>query len=116
MIVRFRTKAHADILMFGDVAIQLLKLAGHSGTVPSAILAADVRGVIERLEAGLAHLKATADAADPRADAKGAEQERNRDDPEAEPPIPLERRALPLLQLLRAADKAAADVLIETNA
>ena len=39
MLVTFRTKAHAEITMFGDVAVELLKLAGLSGNVPSAILA-----------------------------------------------------------------------------
>jgi hypothetical protein len=34
MIVTFRSKAHADIMMFGDIAVNLLKLMGHSGTVP----------------------------------------------------------------------------------
>ena len=39
--------------MFGDIALQLLQLAGHSGTVPSAILAADLPDAIRRLEQGL---------------------------------------------------------------
>ena len=30
------TETHADILMFGDIAVQLLKLMGYSGTVPGA--------------------------------------------------------------------------------
>ena len=38
MIVTFRSKAHADIMMFGDIAVNLLKLMGHSGTVPGALL------------------------------------------------------------------------------
>jgi len=29
--------------MFGDAAVRLLKLMGHSGTVPGALLAADVQ-------------------------------------------------------------------------
>jgi len=42
MIVTFRTKAHADITMFANVAVDLLKLAGMTGNVPTAILGADV--------------------------------------------------------------------------
>src|SRR5690606_24478116 len=53
MLVTFSTKAHPDITMFGDVAVQLLKLAGHSGTVPSAILARDIPATLARLEGGL---------------------------------------------------------------
>lgn len=30
MLVTFTTKAYADIIMFGDVALALLKMIGHS--------------------------------------------------------------------------------------
>jgi hypothetical protein len=103
MIVTFRTKAHADIVMFGDVAVELLKLAGHSGTVPSAIPAEDLQETIARLEAGLAQRHALPE------DEEGGERG---DDADVEPAVPLSRRAYPLLQLLRAADKAGADVMI----
>ena len=36
MLVTFRTEVHADILMFGDSAVRLLKLMGYSGTVPAS--------------------------------------------------------------------------------
>jgi len=39
MLVTFTTKAYADITMFGDVAVAMLKMMGYSGTVPSAIRA-----------------------------------------------------------------------------
>ena len=39
MLVTFTTKAYADITMFGDVALAMLKMMGHSATVPGAILA-----------------------------------------------------------------------------
>jgi hypothetical protein len=42
MLVTFTTKANADIAMFGDVAIAMLKMMGRIGTVPSAIRAEDV--------------------------------------------------------------------------
>ena len=103
MLVTFRTKAHADITMFGDVAVELLKLTGHSGTVPSAILARDIPGVLMRLNAALAQLRRT-QPVQPAASTDG--------DPEAEPTVPLGRRALPLLELLRAAGAAGADVMI----
>ncbi len=47
MIVTFRYKAHADIMMFGDNAIQLIKLMGHSGTVPGTLLAAEVPAALD---------------------------------------------------------------------
>ena len=49
MLVNFHTKAHGDVTTFGDVAVALLKLAGLSGNVPTAILAADIPAALERL-------------------------------------------------------------------
>jgi hypothetical protein len=37
MLITFSCSAYADITMFGDVAVRLLRLTGHSGTVPGAI-------------------------------------------------------------------------------
>ena len=51
MLVTFSCSAYADITMFGDVAVRLLKLMGHSGTVPGAILAEDVQAALECLVA-----------------------------------------------------------------
>jgi hypothetical protein len=53
MLVTFTTKAYANITMFGDVAVTLLKMMGHSGTVPGAILAADVPAALSRLTAAI---------------------------------------------------------------
>jgi uncharacterized protein DUF1840 len=101
MLVTFRTKAHANITMFGDVAVTLLKLAGHSGTVPSAILAQDIPAALVKLEGGLPLVSMQAQAA-------------TNDEPDTDPKVPLRRRAMPLLALLRAANAAGADVLIDT--
>ena len=107
MLVTFRTKAHADIMMFGEIAIQLLKLAGHSGTVPTAIMAKDAAAFAVRLEAGLRGA-ATADRPDARANGTRP----NGDDAEAEPAVPIAKRAVPLLELLRAAAARGADVMV----
>jgi len=50
MLVTFRTSAYANITMFGDIAVTLLKMMGHSGTVPSAIRADDVPAALEAPE------------------------------------------------------------------
>jgi hypothetical protein len=49
MLVTFTTDAYADITMFGDVVHTMLKMRGHSVTVPGAILAADVPEALRRL-------------------------------------------------------------------
>ncbi len=51
MLVTFFCPAYANITMFGDVAVRLLKMMGHSGTVPSALLAENVPAALGRLEA-----------------------------------------------------------------
>lgn len=102
MLVTFRTEVHADILMFGDIAVQLLKLMGHSGTVPGALLAEDVPTALERLR--------TAVAAQPAVVPKAANFAED-DEDESERPVALVHRALPLIELLAAAAAARCDVL-----
>ena len=108
MLVTFRTKAYADITMFGDVAKQLLALMGHSGTIPSAIQAEDVPAALERLEAAMAQRR-DADAAEA-AEADAAEQERRRSGDDAPRKVTLSQRAVPLIELLRAAAAKKTDV------
>ena len=96
MLVTFTTDAYADITMFGDVAMALLKMMGHSGTVPSAILAADVPAALSRLTAGIEAAKAV-----PSVDVED----------EDEPQVSISNRALPLINLLTAAAQAGCDVM-----
>jgi hypothetical protein len=96
MIVTFTTKAYADITMFGDVALALLKMMGHSPNVPGAILAADVPAALALLKAALAVARTLPPAADPDED---------------EPVVSMVHRALPLVELLEAAIKAGANVM-----
>jgi hypothetical protein len=100
MLVTFKTKAHADITMFGDVAIKLLRLMGHSGTIPSAVKAEDV-------PSRLAQLKRAIDA-EPEVAADNEPKDR---DAEAAPPVSLRQRAYPLIQLFEAAARSGADVM-----
>lgn len=53
MPVTFTTNAYADITMFGDIAVTLLKLMGHSGTVPGAIPEEDVPAALNGLRAAI---------------------------------------------------------------
>ena len=104
MLVTFRTKAYANITMFGDVAKQLLELMGHSGTVPSAIKAEDVPVALARLEAAIAQRR-TADAS------SALDDDHGRDGYDAPRKVTLSQRAVPLLELLRAAAAKKHDVL-----
>jgi len=85
------------------VAIRLLKLTGHSGTVPGALLADDVQAALERLEAAVEADKQSPEPAEPAEEADG------------EPAVSLPHRALPLIELLKAAAKAKCDVMWDKN-
>lgn len=96
MLVTFTTDAYADITMFGDVALAMLKMMGHSATVPGAILAEDVPVALSRLTAAIDAEKASPHAVDKDAD---------------EPVVSMANRALPLINLLTAAAKAGCNVM-----
>lgn len=95
MLVTFTTKTYADITMFENVALVMLKMMGHSATVPSAILAADVPEVLSRLTAAIDAGKASLPVSDNDGDDS----------------VSMVNRALPLINLLTAAAKANCDVM-----
>jgi hypothetical protein len=105
MFVTFHTNAWSSITMFGDIAVTLLKMAGHSGTVPSAMLAADIPSALARLEKKLA--------------AAGAEDKSKQsvrpdvEDADSPPAVGLRMRAHPLIELLSAAARKKSDVTWE---
>lgn len=101
MVVTFRSKASADVVMFGDVAVRLIKLMGHSGVVPSAILAEDVGAALRRLKQAVEADKAEAAG-------NYSSQTGNDSDP---PAVSLANRALPLIELLTAAAAAKCNVM-----
>lgn len=102
MLVTFTCKAYADITMFGDVALSMLKMMGHSETVPGALLAEDVPAALDRLKRAIE----TAKAAPAENASSGV-----RDDDTDEPPVSLVHRALPLIELLTAAAQQKVDVM-----
>jgi len=97
MLVTFHTKAYADITMFGDVAVKLLKMMGLSDTVPSALMPEDIPAALEKLRTAL-------------------ERQARAEMPSAatmdeEPPVSISHRAAPLIALLEAALDADAEVM-----
>jgi hypothetical protein len=96
MLVTFSADAYSDITLFGDVALTMLKMMGHSATVPGAILAVDVPEALRRLTAAIDEQKASLPVEDKDAD---------------ELEVSMAHRALPLILLLTAAAKAKCDVM-----
>lgn len=103
MLVTFRCKASANVTMFGDIAVRLLNMMGHSGTVPGAVVAKDVPHALALLTTAI------------EAEKKKAQPQVEEDDDEtvAEVPVSIANRAIPLIALLTAAAKKACDVMWE---
>lgn len=101
MLVKFQTRAsYGSITMFGDVAVKLLKLMGHRGTVPSAILPEDIPEALHRLRTAIAAEEAAAD-----------DEPATEIDTEEGHHVSLRTRAFPLLEMLEAAEEEQVPVM-----
>jgi len=98
MLVKFSTR-YGQILLLGESAITLLGLGGHSGSVPGAVLSADLGEFLARLRAGL---DAQGDSPSPAipVDAPPAGDD---DYAAAAAPVTLRMRAVPLVDLVETA-------------
>jgi len=102
MLVTFRSDAYGNVIMFGDIAIYLLKLMGHSGTVPGAILTEDIPAALTRLKSAVA-VNRNASTSEASADSD--------DDGSTKDVVSLGHRAFPLIELLTAAASAKCNVI-----
>jgi hypothetical protein len=101
MLVTFDSKA-GRVTMFGDVAVQLLRMMGHTGTVPSALLANDIPEALANLKRALAGEEPppTVNSPDPNDEAQ-----------DRAAPVSLRTRAFPLIELLENSAKRSADIV-----
>lgn len=109
MLVTFSSKAGADILMLGEHAKPLLRIAGKIVETPFP-----ARGVFtaEQLPQAIARLEQAIDserAPAPSADEEEAQRESNVIS------VSLRQRAFPLLDLMRRAEKAGQPILWEAG-
>jgi Domain of unknown function (DUF1840) len=110
LIVSFIT-GNGHLQMHGEAAIALLRLMGHSGTVPGAILAAELPAALAALRQGL---QTSGDAIVPAPPPRPAD-EQDEDDvhkPSIES-VRLRTRAVPLIELLERAIAAGTDLMWE---
>lgn len=103
MLITFRSKAWSDITMFGDSALTLLNMMGHSGAVPGALRAGEIPAVLVRLEQALKTARPEVE------NVRGAPSVTGNPDPE--PAVGLRLRAYPLIQLLSASVRSGCDVM-----
>ena len=93
MLLTFKTRAYADITMFGDVGKKMLEMMDFGTRIPGAIRAGDLPAALANLEAALAKM--------PR-------EENPPPDKDDQPRVGLHTRAIPLIALPRAAIEAEA--------
>lgn len=109
MVVKFSTR-HGQLLMHGEPAVRLIRLGGHSGTVPGAVLYADLAEFLVALRRGL-EVHGDELSPPPIVDPSAAE-----DDAEPrERPVSLRRRAVPLLDMIQTAIKRESDLMWEKS-
>ncbi len=94
MLIRFTSDMAGHFIMLGDNALPLLRLMGMSGRDQGAVSGEDLQQALQTLQAGLQ--RATELAARPA-------QDNEDDEDEDAVPVSLQRRALPLLEMLQRA-------------
>ena len=102
MLVRFSSTKTESITMFGDVAVQLIKMLGATGAVPGAIGADDIPTAVEQLRQQVR-----------RRDSAATETVEDGNEEDREPTIALGTRAGPLIDILERAGAAHVPVMWE---
>ena len=100
MLIRFTSEV-GGFVMFGDVALKLLRMSGHSGAVPGAIGVEDMAQALLRLEDAV-RVQNTAHENDTLGSTSHDDQ-RSDGDKGGAASVSLAQRAFPLLELMRRA-------------
>jgi hypothetical protein len=106
MLVTFESKV-GRVTMFGDIAVQLIRMMGRTGTVPSALLAEDLPEALANLKRGLEEAEQEERAKD------GAPPEDDDEESGGKLSLSLRVRAFPLVKLLEDSAQQDSDVLWE---
>ena len=104
MIVNFSTKFDR-LTMFGEPALALLGMLGHSTRVPGPMLASELPAALARLRAALqesGHVPSPAPSAEPDDPENGRPRER---------PVDLATRAVPLISMIERPIQGGADLM-----
>ncbi|MGB3918408.1 DUF1840 domain-containing protein [Thiothrix litoralis] len=105
-MIRFTSPAGASVSMFEKDAKALIRMMGHSGTIPSAIRAEDVATALQQLEAALQTTEEKPQEAQPdKPQGQDAEEKA----------VSINVRAYPLIELLKAASAKQKNVMWEKD-
>lgn len=107
MLVTFKSKASADVIMFGDPAKRLLEILGKGGDTKGIVTVEQLPGAIAALRAAIDEDKAQQQAArDAEANAEAEPQQHG-----MATPVGLAQRAWPLLDMLETAQREGVPVV-----
>ena len=98
MLVIFSSTASGDVMMFENIARQLLRLMGQTGNIPGGIAPENVPEALQRLQDALKE--------DPPPSNPGNDE----DNDEKAPPVGMAVRAYPLIEMLKRAAKEEAGI------
>jgi hypothetical protein len=117
MLVTFRSTATESITMFGDVAIELLKLMGATGKVPGALNPEDVPPALHKLESALDQITIQQNTATPAvpADNEDSPADDGKELERPQPPVTLPTRAVPLVSIMKRAAAAHKELMWESK-
>ena len=101
MPITFKSKHSPDILMLENVGREMIRLMGHSGTLPGALAVQDIPAALERLQAAVSGGTLEADRG------------KDHDEESLGPAISAAHRALPLIEMLKVARREQEHVLWE---
>ncbi|SBS33615.1 hypothetical protein MAQ5080_02627 [Marinomonas aquimarina] len=109
MLMTFRCNAYANIMMFGSVGLQLVKMMGYGESSSGAIKAEDIPQALARLQTGLSNTPEDIEQPD-------LEQDEDEEDEEQqEVVVSLAKRALPLIEMLNAATRDECGIMWESK-
>jgi hypothetical protein len=89
MPITFTTKSYADITMLNDAGEAMLEMMDFGNPIPGAIIAKDVHQALTNLQKNLAN--------------ESDNEELDKENDGEQPPVALNTRAMPLLELLKSA-------------
>jgi len=112
MLITFSCKASGNVVMFGDVAKQMLKMMGYCETIPGAIYAEDVPIALLHLQQAITRIHRQEISVQKGADTKG-EDAAEYDELDVEPVISLNTRAMPLIEMLKVAKREQCPIMWE---
>jgi hypothetical protein len=107
MLITFTSKVYPDVVMFGDVAIPLLRAMGQGDQPPGILRGEDIRTATERLRAWLDQAALREKTVTPAEEDRKSDEERK----ELRNRVGLRTRAVPLLELMDESYAKEADVI-----